>query len=63
MTIMIGISREVLAVGLPEMVRSLLPFIEPVALALVSACGAGLLVQIGLDVGLMLARHALAGRS
>lgn len=63
MTIMIGIAQAAMTAGLPEMMRSLLPFIEPVALAVASACGAGLLVQIGLELGLTLARHALASRA
>jgi len=63
MTIMIGIARAAMTAGLPEMVRSLLPFIEPIALAVASACGAGLLTRIGLQFGLTLARHALASRA
>ncbi|MFB9839332.1 hypothetical protein ACFFNX_45040 [Actinoallomurus acaciae] len=63
MTIMIGIAQAALTAGLPEMVRSLLPFIEPIALAAASACGAGLLAQLGLQLALTLARHALATRA
>lgn len=55
MTITISIP----AGGLGAVMRSLLPLIEPVALAIAGACGAGPLVQIGLDIGLRLARHAL----
>jgi hypothetical protein len=45
--------------GLAEAMRSLLPIMEPIVLAIASACGAGLLAQIGLGVGLRLARNAL----
>lgn len=47
--------------GLSEAIRSLLPVVEPIVLAVAGACGAGLLAQIGLDLGLKLARHALSG--
>jgi hypothetical protein len=45
--------------GLAEAVRSLLPVMEPIVLAIAGACGAGILVQIGLGLGLRLARRAL----
>lgn len=45
--------------GVAETLRTLLPVIEPLAMALAGALGAGLLVQLGLDVCLRLARHAL----
>lgn len=41
--------------GLGAVMRSLLPLVEPIVLAIAGACGAGLLTQIGLE----LARHAL----
>jgi hypothetical protein len=39
--------------------RALLPFLEPIALAIAGACGAGVLTQLGLDIGFRLARRAL----
>jgi hypothetical protein len=44
---------------LAEAMRSLLPVMEPVVLAIAGACGAGFLVQLCLSLGLRLARHAL----
>jgi hypothetical protein len=35
--------------------------VEPVALAIAAACGAGFLLQIGLEIGLKLAHRALQG--
>jgi hypothetical protein len=40
-------------------IRALLPFVEPIALAVAGACGAGFLLQLGLDLGFRLARRAL----
>jgi hypothetical protein len=45
--------------GVAEVLRTLLPVIEPLAMAVAGACGAGLLVQLGLDVCLRLAHRAL----
>ncbi len=44
---------------LAEAMRAFLPLIEPIALAIAGACGAGVLTQLGLNLGLRLARHAL----
>jgi hypothetical protein len=46
--------------GLAEAMQALLPFIEPIALAIAGACGAGLLVQVGLDIGFKLVQRALS---
>jgi hypothetical protein len=35
-------------------------FIEPIALAIAGACGAGILLQLGLDAALKLAQRALS---
>jgi hypothetical protein len=61
MTITITIPTPVLPGGLAGTMRSLLPFVEPVALAIAGACGAGILLQLGLDLGFRLARRALLG--
>jgi hypothetical protein len=45
--------------GLAEAMHALIPFIQPIALAIAGACGAGLLVQVGLDLGLKLVHDAL----
>jgi hypothetical protein len=45
--------------GLTEAVRALFPFIEPLALAIAGACGAGIIMQLGLDLGLKLVQRAL----
>lgn len=45
--------------GLAEAMHALIPFIEPIALAIAGACGAGLLVQVGLDLGFKLIHRAL----
>lgn len=58
-----GRSVMTIILGMPEVLSALLPFVQPVVLAIASACGAGLLVRIGLDVGLTLARQALANRA
>lgn len=42
-----------------EMLRALIPLVEPVALAIAGACGAGVLTQLAFDVVLRLARRAL----
>jgi hypothetical protein len=59
MTITITIPAPILHGGLAGTMRSLLPLVEPVALAIAGACGAGILLQVGLDIGFKLARHAL----
>lgn len=59
MTITISVPQLRLMGGLGEMMRSLLPYLEPIAVAIAGACGAGVLMQIGIDVGLRLAKHAL----
>ncbi|WP_433190472.1 hypothetical protein [Actinoallomurus sp. CA-150999] len=59
MTITISIPQLALPTGLSDALRSLLPFLEPVAVAIVGACGAGILVQIGLDIGLRLIRSTV----
>ncbi|MEV0408938.1 hypothetical protein [Actinoallomurus sp. NPDC050550] len=59
MTITINVPQLVLPAGLSDALRSLLPFLEPIAVAIVGACGAGIVVQIGLDVALRLARNAM----
>ncbi|MBC6461656.1 hypothetical protein [Actinomadura sp. HBU206391] len=61
MTITITITRLTLPDGLGETMRLLVPFVEPVALAIAGACGAGIPLQLGLDVGFRLARRALVG--
>jgi hypothetical protein len=43
-----------------EVLRALIPLVEPVALAIAAACGAGVLTQIAIDAALRLARHALS---
>jgi hypothetical protein len=48
-----------LPAGLAEALRGLLPVIEPIALAIAGACGAGILAQLCLDIGLKLAQRAL----
>jgi ABC-type methionine transport system permease subunit len=45
--------------GLVEAMHTLIPLIEPIALAIAGACGAGLLVQVGLDLGFKLVHSAL----
>jgi hypothetical protein len=45
--------------GLAEAMHALIPFIEPIALAIAGACGAGVLVQVGLGFGFKLAQRAL----
>jgi hypothetical protein len=59
MTITITIPTLALLGGIAETMRSLLPLVEPVALAIAGACGAGILLQLGLNIGFKLARHAL----
>jgi hypothetical protein len=59
MTITITIPTLALQGGLAEAMRSLLPLLEPVALAIAGACGAGILVQLGLDIGFKLAHRTL----
>jgi hypothetical protein len=59
MTITITIPPPALPGGLYDALRSVFPFVEPVALAIAGACGAGLLIQVGLDLMLKLVRHAL----
>ncbi|MEV5705058.1 hypothetical protein [Actinoallomurus sp. NPDC052274] len=59
MTITISIPQLALSTGLADALRSLLPFLEPVAVAIVGACGAGILAQIGLDIGLRLIQSTL----
>jgi hypothetical protein len=46
--------------GVAEAMRALLPLIEPLALAIAGACGAGILMQLGLDLGLKLVQRALS---
>jgi hypothetical protein len=46
--------------GLAEAMHALIPFIEPIALAVAGACGAGLLVQMGLGLGFKLIQRALS---
>ena len=60
MTIIIGIPPLTLPADLAEALRALFPFIEPIALAVAGACGAGILVQLGLDAALRLLQHALS---
>jgi hypothetical protein len=45
--------------GVADALRTLLPVLEPLAMAVAGACGAGFLVQLGLDVCLRLAQRAL----
>jgi hypothetical protein len=45
--------------GLAEAMHALIPFIEPIALAIAGACGAGVLVQVGLDFGFKLVQRVL----
>ena len=45
--------------GLAEAMHALIPYIEPLALAIAGACGAGLLAQVGLGLGLKLVQRAL----
>lgn len=59
MTITISIPQLRRTDGLGAVMRSLLPYVGPIAIAIAGACGAGLLMQLGLEVGLKLARHAL----
>jgi hypothetical protein len=59
MTITITIPQLTLRSGLAGTMCSLLPLVEPFALAIAGACGAGIPLQLGLDVGLRLARQAL----
>jgi hypothetical protein len=59
MTITITSPHLALPGDLAETLRSLLPWVEPVALAIAGACGAGFLLQIGLEIGLKLAHRAL----
>ncbi|GAA4488627.1 hypothetical protein GCM10023191_018280 [Actinoallomurus oryzae] len=54
MTIVISIPGDLAAA-----IRALLPFVEPIALAIAGACGAGVLTQFGLDLGFRLAQRAL----
>jgi len=54
MTIIISVPGD-----LAGAIRALLPFVEPIALAVAGACGAGFLLQLGLDLGFRLARRAL----
>lgn len=61
MTIMINIPVTSLPTGFSGTLRLLLPLLEPLAFAIAGALGAGIVAQIGLDVGLRLARHALHG--
>jgi hypothetical protein len=44
---------------LAEAIRVLLTLIEPIAMALAGACGAGLLLQLGLSLGIKLTQRAL----
>jgi hypothetical protein len=44
---------------LAEALRALLPLIEPVALAIAGALGAGFLFQLGLELGFELVLRAL----
>jgi hypothetical protein len=48
--------------GLAEAMHALIPFIEPIALAIAGACGAGLLVQVGLELGFKVMQRALRPR-
>ncbi|MFJ2033035.1 hypothetical protein [Streptosporangium sp. NPDC087985] len=59
MTITITIPWLALQGDLAESTRSLLPLVETVTLAIAGACGAGILLQLGLQLGLKLAQHAL----
>ena len=59
MTITITFSKLTLPDGLAGRMRFLFPFVEPVALAIAGACGAGIPLQLGLDVGFKVARHTL----
>jgi hypothetical protein len=59
MTIIIGIP-PLIAPGDPaEAIRVLLTLIEPIAMAVAAACGAGLLFQLGLGLGIKLTQRAL----
>jgi hypothetical protein len=49
--------------GLAGALRALIPLVEPVALALAGAFGAGLLLQLGIDVGLKIIQRALSEES
>jgi hypothetical protein len=59
MTITITIPTLALLGGIAATMRTLLPLVEPVTLAIAGACGAGILLQLGLNIGFKLARHAL----
>jgi hypothetical protein len=61
MTITIRIPSLTMPGGFSEAMRSLLPFVEPLVLAIAGACGAGFLLQVGLEIGLKAAQHALGG--
>ena len=54
MTIIISVPGD-----LAGAMHALLPFIEPFALAIAGVCGAGVLVQVGLDLGFKLVQRAL----
>jgi hypothetical protein len=59
MTIIIGFPPLTAPGDLAEAIHVLLTLIEPIAMALAAACGAGLLVQLGLGVGIKLTQRAL----
>lgn len=60
MTIIIGIPTPTMPADLAEVLRTLLPLVEPIALAVAGACGAGIVLQLGLDAALKLVQRALA---
>ncbi|MGH3377683.1 MAG: hypothetical protein ACRDP6_23420 [Actinoallomurus sp.] len=60
MTIIFEVPPLTLPADLAEALRALLPIIEPIALAVAAACGAGVVLQLGLDAALRLVRRALA---
>jgi hypothetical protein len=61
MTIILEVPPLTLPADLAEALRTLLPIVEPIALALAAACGAGVVLQLGLGAVLRLVRRALEG--
>ena len=60
MTIIIEVPPLTMPADLAEALRTLLTIIEPIALAVAAACGAGVVLQLSLDAALRLMRRALA---
>jgi hypothetical protein len=59
MTIFIEVPPLTMPADLVGALRVLLPIIEPIALAVAAACGAGVVLQLGLDAALRFVRRAL----